>query len=186
LPFKVCFFCQYASASELDAVLSAAESLKDKPEISFTLARGNKSVARAVQTAQSRGANLAFESKATNEELATLINASALVLAGPFDNGSAGRYQISDNTYSALSCAAACVIGQNGISETIFTDKDNCLLVTPGDGEALAQAISWAHNNRSELVDFGRSGRKLYERMFSEDSLKAEVGELVDELVVSD
>jgi glycosyltransferase involved in cell wall biosynthesis len=182
LPFQVFFYAKSWAISDLQLVLSAAEQLKNKQEISFLIAGGGNLAANAVQVAQEKGSHLIYRAKIPVDELPSAIRQSALALAGPFSTTTLAQHIVTDKSYQFLACAVASVVGQNEATMAVFTDKDNVLMVPLGDDKALARTINWAASNRDTLVDIGRNGRHLYEKSLSQARINDQLSKLVDNL----
>lgn len=182
MPFRVFFYGNMLPLHGLSVVLAAAEQLKDQADIEFLIVGGKRPVAQAVADAEGRGAYLTYRKWIPFEELPEAIHASALCLGGPFGATPQAEHVITGKTYQFLACAAPTIVGQSQATDEFFTDKDTALMVPQGDAEALAAAITWAGKHRSELIDIGRSGRKLYERSFSSVVIAEEVRKLLDEV----
>lgn len=54
-----------------------------------------------------------------------------------------------------------------GVMKEMIIPECNGLTVPPGDVPALADAIVWAWMNPLKVIEFGKSARKMYERMYT-------------------
>lgn len=100
------------------------------------------------------------------KKLPDYVNNSDVALGGPFGNTPQAQKVITGKTYQFLAMATPVVIG--AIKEEVgFKDRHNCLIVSQGSEENLAEAVQWAYKNQSSLTSIGRQGRKLYEEAFS-------------------
>jgi glycosyltransferase involved in cell wall biosynthesis len=156
--------------------------MRSKPEISFLVAGSSKSAASAVQKTKESGAYVFYRETSTSDELATAIRESSLTLSGLLGTTIASQNVIPNQAYQSLACAVTVIIAQNEAPSALFVDKDTVLLVGPEDVPALVKVINWAANNRQTLVDIGRNGRHLYDRMFSQSFVDSELSKIVDDL----
>jgi glycosyltransferase involved in cell wall biosynthesis len=167
-PFQVFY---YSSGMQplhgVPIVLQAAELLKDTPEIEFLIVGGKKPMERVTQAAAAMGARVRYERWIPFDQLVSTIDSSALCLGGPFGNTPQAQHVVTGKTYQFLACAAPVVVGAGEATNEYFVDKQNALVVTQADAEALAKAITWAYKHPDELATIARNGRALYEKQFS-------------------
>jgi len=164
----------------IPVVLAAAEKLKDQPEIEFLIVGGKKPMEEVCKVAQSRGANLRYESWIPFEKLVDTIQQSSLCLGGPFGDTPQAQHVITGKTYQYLACAAPALIGASEATSEYFTDKENALVVPQANPDALAKAIMWAYNQPDELASIADKGRKLYEKQFSTTAIAKILQPLVE------
>jgi len=100
-------------------------------------------------------------------DLPVYIRGADLCLGGPFGNTDQGKRVITGKTLQFLACAKPTVIGR-GLEDNIFEDRKNCILVTQGSNNSLADAVKWAYENRTILDEIGKKGLELYKKKFSE------------------
>lgn len=182
-PFQVFFYGLLMTPLQgVEVIYAAAEQLKDKPDIEFLIVGGNKQTARRVSELATQGVHITYKAWIPFEELQQTIHSSALCLGGPFGGTPQANHVIGTKEYQFLACAAPTVVGDSEVTALFFKDKENALVVPQADPEALAKAISWGALHRSELVDIGRAGRKLYEREFSSEVIAGEIKKLLDEV----
>jgi glycosyltransferase involved in cell wall biosynthesis len=181
-PYRVFFYGNMLPLHGIGTMLEAAVLLANQSDIEFLLVGGGNGVRKLAEQARERGAHLSYESWIVFDKLPAAIDASALCLGGPFGATPQAQHVITGKTYQFLACAAPTVVGASEVTDGLFIDKDNALVVPQADPEALAKAIQWGAKHRTELVEIGRSGRRLYERSFSSDVIATGVKKLLDEL----
>ncbi len=182
LPFRVFYYGNMLPLHGLPIVLEAIEQLKDREDIEFLIVGGKRSVERKVKAAQAGGAHLTYQAWIPFEQLPKTIYEAAVCLGGPFGNSPQAQRVITGKTYQFLACEAPLIVGASEATSEFFTDKQNALVVSQANAAALAKAIVWAAEHRSELVDIGRAGRRLYDREFSSSVIAAKLAAMVDEL----
>ncbi len=165
---NILFYGSFLPLHGIDVIVDAASLLGDLP-IHFHFVGGNRKQADALK---SRCADLGVRNYthrcwlANDVLLSSEIPAADLCLGGPFGDTPQARRVITGKTSQCLAQGKPTVIGQ--VDEEIgFRDKENCLLVPQGNPEALAKAIRWAFNHRSELEKIAQQGKELYAEMLS-------------------
>jgi len=123
--------------------------------------------------------NVIHHSWVNLEELPRWIARADVCLGGPFGNTGQARRVVTGKTYQFLAMAKPTVVGKID-EDNGFRDKENCLLVPQGDGQALAEAIAWALANRERLKDMGKKARNLYLERFSIRCIKASLAPILD------
>jgi glycosyltransferase involved in cell wall biosynthesis len=165
--FTVFYYGNMLPLHGLGFVLEAAAILKDKPAINFLIVGGGRQTERIVKAASEAGAHVHYRTWVPFDELPHTIQQVDLCLGGPFGNTSQAHRVITGKTYQFLACAMPTIVGQNAVSEALFTHEYDSLVVPQADPEALARAIRWAYTNRVTLPAMGKAGRALYEDKFS-------------------
>mgnify|MGYP000913859435 CR=1 FL=1 len=149
----------------LSTVLEAAVSIKDEP-IDFTFVGGGEKAAGMCDQASYLGANVRHIAWIEYTNLPEAIAQADVCLAGPFGGTVQSRYVVTGKAYQFLSMSMPTIIGKNEES-SIFTDKENALLVKQADVASLVEVLVWAENHRDKLAQIGKAGRKLFEKKLS-------------------
>jgi len=85
---------------------------------------------------------------------------------------------ITGKAYQFLCMGRPTIIGSNQ-ENSIFTHKENAIIVEQRSADALSEAIEWALDNRAKLENIGLEGRKLFLRRFATSAIADKlVGEL--------
>lgn len=176
--FQVLYYGNMRPLHGLKYVLEAASKLGEYKDIKFLIVGGGKNSAALAQKAKDTGANVTYESWVKFELLPEVIASSAVCLAGPYGDTVQARYVVTGKAYQFLASAVPTIIGKNAAT-SVFNDKKNCLLVEQANTEALATAIKWAYEHKSELTKIGNEGRKTYEKYFSNREISKEIKELL-------
>jgi glycosyltransferase involved in cell wall biosynthesis len=179
-PFQVLYYGSMLPLHGIQHVLDAAVSLKDK-DVIFLIIGGGPPTVKLINVAKSQGAKIEYKKWIKFEELPEAIYSADLCLGGPFGGTPQAMQVITGKTYQFLACASPTMIGENEVSQ-LFVNRDNCLGVAQADPKAIASALVWAMNHRSELKTIGQNGRKLYDSDFSNNVISRELKNLLSEL----
>jgi glycosyltransferase involved in cell wall biosynthesis len=166
--FSVLFYGSMLPLHGFDVIVAAAAQLQDLP-IRFDFIGGSTKQARRLRQLCERHGVTRYSHRAwvpLDELVNTKIPRADLCLGGPFGGTPQGHRVITSKTSQALALGKATVIG--AIEEDFgFIDKDNCLLVSQADPDALAAALRWAYLHRSALTRIGARGQALYRQKLS-------------------
>ena len=173
--FEVLYFGSFLPLHGMDVILKAAMALRDTP-VYFTLIGGNRlnlsDFHRVINEHNLQ--NVKHISWVEFEELPLYIRRANLGLGGPFGDTGQGRRVVTGKTFQFLAMAKPVVVGD--INENHgFINRANCLLVPQGNATKLAQAISWAFQNQSELEQIGQRGYDLYLSRYSIQHISEEL-----------
>jgi glycosyltransferase involved in cell wall biosynthesis len=163
--FEILFYGTFLPLHGIDVILGAASMLRDHP-LHFTLIGGKKSNRYYQMVRQAALNNVTHVEWIKFEDLPRLVARADLGLGGPFGNTGQAHRVITGKTFQFLAMAKPVIVGQ--IEDDYgFEDKVNCLLIPQGNAEALAKAILWAYQHRSELSQIGQRGYDLYQSRYS-------------------
>ena len=170
--FNILFYGSFLPLHGGDIILEAARILSDKP-VRFTLIGGEgKRLTHFIETKNRLNLNnVKHETWVEYERLPEWIDRADLCLGGPFGNTGQARRVVTGKTFQFLAMSKPTVVGKIP-ADYGFIDKENALVVNQGSGQALAEAILWALENREKLPAIGRRGKALYESRFSIDRVK--------------
>lgn len=182
--FRVFYYNHGRSSTRVATIIAeAAARLKDNAHIEFRLVGAKKLMATAVKEARRAGAHIEYEDQLAPADLAAAIQRAQLCLGGPFSDVPQTQQIITAKTYEFLACEVPVLVGANEATSSLFTDKQNALIVPQGDAAALARAISWAYKNPAELRQIAANGRKLYEKQFSTSAISKTLEALLPDKV---
>ncbi|MFO1264403.1 MAG: glycosyltransferase [Rhodoferax sp.] len=176
--FRVFFYGNILPLHGLDVILDAALQLRSYADIEFLLIGGRAPHASQVEQAVRSGARIIYKQFVPFEELASHIHRASICLAGPFGNTLQARHVITGKAFQFLACASPTIVGDN-LASSVFSDKRNALIVPQSDSNALSDAILWGYMHRDLLVEIGKSGKRLYEDLFSTKSISAGISRLL-------
>jgi glycosyltransferase involved in cell wall biosynthesis len=167
-PLRVLFYGSFLPLHGVDLIIEAAALVADLPiEFQFiggSPAQGERLRAACSEHGVTRYAHRAwvpFELLMRDE-----IPRSDLCLGGPFGGTPQARRVVTGKTSQCLAQGKATIVGR--IDEDVgYVDRVNCLLVEQGNAKAIADAIRWALDHRSELAAIGQRGKVLYSQRLS-------------------
>jgi len=169
-PFRVLFYGSFLPLHGVDVILEAASRLSNLP-VFFDFIGGNLKHGRWLRDQCERMNIVRYTHRAWvpfEELISNEIPRTNLCLGGPFGGTPQARRVVTGKTSQCLALAKATVIGRIDEQDG-FVDRGNCLLVDQDDAVALAEAIRWAYENRSQLDTIGACGRALYRERLSID-----------------
>jgi glycosyltransferase involved in cell wall biosynthesis len=166
--FSVLFYGSMLPLHGVDVIVAAAAQLKDLP-IRFDFIGGSAKQTRHLRQLCARHDITQYTHRnwvPLDELVSKEIPCADLCLGGPFGGTPQARRVITSKTSQALALGKVTVIG--AIDEDIgLRDKHNCLLVPQANPQALAAALRWAFEKRSELPEIGMRGQVLYREKLS-------------------
>jgi glycosyltransferase involved in cell wall biosynthesis len=167
----------------LEYVIESALELKDYKDIKFTLLGGGKRANKLCIEANKKGAHISHEYYHPFNVLAADALASDVTIAGPLGGTLQSSYVITGKTYQFLALGRPVLIGRNK-ANTMFSDKQNALIVTQASSKAITKSILWAKANPKKLEQIGFNGRKTYEAEFSSQEIVSKVKKMVEKIKV--
>lgn len=185
--FSVLFYGSMLPLHGVQVILDAAQKLTDLP-IRFDFVGGSAAQARRLRGGcVSRGLHRFTHRPwlALDQLVGEAIPNADLCLGGPFGGTPQAGRVVTTKTAQALALGKAAVVGE-GEEQIGFVDRFNCLLVPQADPAALAAAIRWAYDNRSELPAIGKRGRDLYREKLSVAIIARRFCEVLDRLMKHD
>ncbi|HEU0266705.1 MAG TPA: glycosyltransferase, partial [Candidatus Saccharimonadaceae bacterium] len=163
--FNVFYYGNMLPLHGAGVVIEAMKLLQDK-DISLTLIGGKENTAQSVEVAVKSGAKIEYKSWVEFDELPGYMQRADVCLAGPFGGTYQAQFVITGKAYQYLQMGRPTIIGANKESH-IFTDRENALVVEQNSPQALAAAITWTYEHRSELERIGQAGHELYQAKLS-------------------
>ena len=166
-PFEILFYGSFLPLHGMDTILKAASILHGHP-IHFTLIGGYKiNLSGFHQMIKEFNLlNVTHIDWVKFEDLPEQIARTDIGLGGPFGNTGQGKRVITGKTFQFLAMAKPVIVGET-IMDCGFENKTNCLVVPQGDEKALAEAIYWAFQHKTEIVQIGQRGYDLYQSQYS-------------------
>lgn len=180
--FGVLFIGDSSPRDGLKFVIDAAIRLRNENQIEFSVVSDDKVVARLVEEAQFKGAQINYVDQLSDRQLARLINHHDLCLAGPFGNTVQARLILSEQAYRSLASAKPVIIGRARVAGVLINLK-NCLVVSQASAKALVEKISWSYQHKRKLQTIAIKGFNTYETIMSKKIVAQECQSILDQIL---
>jgi glycosyltransferase involved in cell wall biosynthesis len=171
-PFHVLFVGKLIPLHGLETILAAATLA---PEIPFVVA-GDGQLAPLLND---RPANVEHVPWIEYEALPDAYRRAGCAL-GIFGTGAKAARVIPNKVFQALACARPVITADTPAARELLTDGVDALLVPPGDGAALAEAVRRVAGDDGLARRLAAAGRSAYEARASETVLGAQWRSLVE------
>jgi glycosyltransferase involved in cell wall biosynthesis len=158
-------------AHGLEAILNAAEILKDHDDIVFMLVGDGAERADLEEIAKRRGLNnVRFLGLQPRQMVPALLRASdvALVLlkkSGVF------KTVIPSKMLETMGCGRPCIVGIQGQGEEILQRAQAGIAIEPENARELAEAVLNLASDPSVAAEYGRNGRRHVLQFYCRDTL---------------
>jgi len=159
-PLTVLWFGTYIALHGVPTILAAARALAGRDDIRFEmLGRGQE---LAAMRAAGTGPNVHFDPRWVDRpELLAAIAASHVCL-GVFGTGEKAGRVIPCKVYDALAMGRPVVTADTPAARELLTDGRDAVLVPPGDGAALAEALAALADDPDRRAVLGAAGHATY------------------------
>jgi glycosyltransferase involved in cell wall biosynthesis len=166
-PLDVLFFGTYIPLQGVDVIVAAAEILRDRPELRFTLIGEGQELPRiraAVESAKLGNVELA---RSLPVEALAERTARADLCLGVFDPGLKAGQVIPNKVVQYAAMQKPFITRQSASVERDFKHAESTWLVEPGDPASLARAILALAADADLRARLARGARAVFEREFS-------------------
>ena len=174
-PFTALFVGKLIPLQGVETILAAARAA---PEIAFRVV-GSGQLGPLLE---SRPPNVEHVAWVEYEHLPGEIRAAGCVL-GIFGTTAKARRVIPNKAFQALACGAPLITADTPAARELLVGGESALLVPPGDGAALAEAIRRLASDQGLARRIASSGRAAYVRAASEAVLGTRWRSLIEELL---
>jgi glycosyltransferase involved in cell wall biosynthesis len=175
-PFHALFVGKLIPLHGLETILAAATLA---PEIPFVVVGDGQLAPLLVD----RPANVQHVAWVDYEMLPGAYRRAGCAL-GVFGTGAKAARVIPNKVFQALACARPVITGDTPAARELLTHEADALLVPPGDGNALAEAVRRLAGDESLAARLAAAGRATYEARASEVVLGARWRELLEQAAV--
>jgi glycosyltransferase involved in cell wall biosynthesis len=170
-------------AHGLDALLSAAERLRDRRDLAFVLVGAGAERTRLEEDAKRRGlGNVIFVGPVDKQEVKEYWRLCdvALVL---LKDVSLFHHVIPSKIFEAMGTGRPIILGVRGESQELLQRAGAGIVIPPEDSQALAEAITRLMDNSTFRQDMGAAGRRFVETEFDRHGLALEMLNVLGEVV---
>ncbi len=167
---EVLYYSSYLPLHGTPTVIEAANLLRERPEITFTLIGSGPERSLVEGLARRYGlSNCRFINSVPLEELPARLAACHIFLGGHFNSESAkARRVVPGKVYQGLAMAKPTIVGECEAGRDWFRHGESAYTVPMGEPNALANAILKLAGSARLRDRIGQGGRALYEQEFSE------------------
>jgi glycosyltransferase involved in cell wall biosynthesis len=169
-------------AHGLDALLSAAERLRDRRDLAFVLVGAGAERTRLVEDAKRRGlGNVIFVGPVDKQEVKEYWRLCdvALVL---LKDVSLFLHVIPSKIFEAMGTGRPIILGVRGESQELLKEAGAGIAIPPENSQALAEAIVKIMDSPALCQDMGAAGRKFVEAKFDRGDLALEMLKVLEEV----
>lgn len=152
------------------------------PEYDFVFLGKSQKRARVIDVAERLGLdNVEFPGFVPLDELVRHIKSADVVL-GPVGDNPQTEFTIGTKVAEAAYLEKAIVLGRQPATMETFTHRDDCMLVEPGDPEAVADAVDEVLSDEELQHRLERGAFEVYETHFSVDRTTEQFLDIADEV----
>lgn len=169
--FVVLYAGAHGLSNDLGTVLSAADQLKQFPDIRIVFVGDGKEKPALIQQAvQMRLPNVIFLDAVTKREIPAILAMADACLAILKPIPLYGTVY-PNKVFDYMAVGKPIILAMEGVIRQLVEQAQAGIIVTPGDATALAQAILTLKNQPVIAQAMGQNGRKLIENEFNRQSL---------------
>lgn len=179
-PFEVLFYGSFLALHGVETIVKAACQYHGPPV--RWLFYGNGPARAACEKIAAGRPDLVFENRMPHEELPVAISHSDLVL-GAFGTTPQAERAISNKVFQALSCGRPVLTRFSRAYPDGATASSGLILITPGDPDALAQAVAALARDRDGMSARNLAAHALFESHFSRAKIAAMLGAAVEDVL---
>jgi len=182
--FIVLFFGSFIPLHGIETILKASKILKDQHDIIFKICGEGQTKPEIEQMIEKNTlTNVSLLGLVSKEELLNNISNSDVCL-GIFGDSNKASKVLTNKVFQILASKKPLITIKSPASlEAHLVDKDNCILVPPGNPEKLAEAILFLKNNPEKLQIISENGYQNYLNHLSMDVVGKRLIELFKNLI---
>lgn len=167
----------------MDVLLDAAERLRDRPGVRFLLIGDGVHKPALVERARAAGlGNVEFRPSVPPAELVAEIAAADLCVATTRDHPFCGE-TIPVKLFDYLACGRPVVAAVSGDAARVVEESGGGVVVPPGDGAALADAIVELAGDPERRTRLGAAGPPFVEARYSRRAVGARLLGVLEEVL---
>ena len=177
---RVLFYGTYIPLQGIEHIVEAATLLREHPGLSFHLVGRGQQWPQIERMLEQRALpNLTTEGLVSPPELARRISDCDVCL-GIFGITDKAGNVVPNKVVQCAAMGRPIVTRRSQAIESYFTDRDNALLVPPGDPTAIAEALVQLHEDARLRRNLGQAARAAFERSFSEQTLTRTMARILE------
>jgi glycosyltransferase involved in cell wall biosynthesis len=165
--FVVTYAGALGMANDIPTILSAAEKLKGRPDIHFTIVGDGKERKALERRSQQKGLeNITFTGPRPKNEMPEVLAASDACLATLMDIPMF-KTTYPNKVFDYMAAGRPTVLGIDGVIRSVVESASGGIYVPPGDAAALAGAVEKLYDDSDLAKSMGASARSYVVKHFN-------------------
>lgn len=165
--FVVMYAGAMGPANDLEVLLGAAERLRDDERVQVVLVGDGKTRKQLEASARARGlTNVTFVSPQSKTNMRAFLEAADACVA-TLQNIAMFRMTYPNKVFDYLAAGRPVLLGIDGVIREVVERAEGGVFVSPGDSQALADAIRRLARDPDGCRDMGARGRDYVRRHFN-------------------
>jgi glycosyltransferase involved in cell wall biosynthesis len=178
--YEVFYYGSFLPLHGTDVILQAAELLRHRRDIRFTIGGDGMGFADARRNASDLALdNVTFPGWIPIERLPEHIARAAICLGGHYSTVPKAARVVSTKTFQFIAMGRPTIVGDNAATRELFQPGEHVLAVPMGDPAALAQAIEQLADDGAVRERIAAGGLALYRERLSQDLIAVQLAEIV-------
>ena len=180
--FVVTYAGALGLAQDLGTILRAASRLRDQSDVHFLFVGDGMERGRLEGQARELGlSNITFTGSHPKSQMAGFLAASDACVA-TLKNIRMFRTTYPNKVFDYMAAARPTILGIDGVIRQVVEAAGGGIFVSPGDDEALAEAVRTLKDNRPMAEAMGRAAREYVVAHFHRDQQAKQFADLVARL----
>lgn len=176
--FTVLYVGKYIPLHGVEVIVKSAKLL-ERENIKFIfVGKGQLYESIREMVDENRIENIEFIEWLDRTELRQLIKSCHVVL-GIFKGDGKAMRVVPNKVYDALACGSLVITANTPAIREFFKDKEELILVEPGDPQDLAEKILWVYTNEDEGKNIAKRGHRKFFEIASFDVLGNRLKEII-------
>ena len=183
--FIVLYAGAHGMSNDLGVILSSANDLKDKKDITFYFIGDGKEKPTLIKQAEKMGLkNVRFLDPTPKNKIAEPLSAAdaCIAILKPIE-----MYKTTypNKVFDYMAAGKPIILAIDGVIREVVENGNCGIFCTPGNHEEMSKAIKVLYNNQEEANAMGIRGRKYLEQHFNRKEIAGQLIRLIEEMVVS-
>ncbi|MBM3137736.1 MAG: glycosyltransferase family 4 protein, partial [Chloroflexi bacterium] len=181
--FIILYAGAHGMSNDLGVVLKSARELSTVPKIQFVFVGDGKEKTSLVEKAKMMGlGNIHFLPPVSKKQIGqTLAAADACIaILKPIE-----MYKTTypNKVFDYMAAGKPVILAIDGVIRNVVENADCGIFCTPGDPQAITEAIIFLYNNQNRSRKMGLNGRKYLEEHFDREKIAGDLADLMEEMV---
>jgi glycosyltransferase involved in cell wall biosynthesis len=165
-----------------DVIVRAADLLRDRPEVHFTLGGDGRRRAAVERMITDLGlTNVELTGWIPLEQLPRYIARASICLGGHFSTVPKAARVISTKTFQFIAMRKPTIVGDNAATRELFTPGEHVCAVPMGSPQALAEAICTLADEEALRFRIASGGHRTFEKLLTTQVIGDQLASVVEE-----